>query len=264
MKSFSVATIGFVEREQRVLKSVFAISMNRNPSFAPYVFQRDMPADVVLVAADNPQAMNGWSAYQRIHQGPKAKPVIMLAREKPGGEVKYHLPRPVMVSRLLAMLEQVAIDALGYAPVLAIQANEGGGESSPMAVPASSNDITALVVDDSLPVRIQMKMALQGIASEVDFAETGEQALELLAGNSYSIIFLDVILPGIDGYKVCRTIKKDLEKQKTPVIMLTGNSSSTDQVKGKLAGCDAYLIKPVKQALFREIIDQYLNRTVTS
>lgn len=264
MKSFSVATIGFMEREQRVLKSVFAISMNRNPSFAPYVFRRDMPADVVLVAADNPQAMNGWSAYRRIHQGQKAKPVIMLAREKPEGEVKYHLHRPVMVSRLLAMLEQVAIDEFGYAPVLAIQTKEEDGDSPPMVMSRSSNNITALVVDDSLPVRIQMKMALQGIASQVEFAETGEQALELLASNRYSIIFLDVILPGIDGYKVCRTIKKDPEKQQTPVIMLTGNSSSTDRVKGKLAGCDAYLIKPVKQAVFREIIDRYIPAMVTS
>ena len=114
-------------------------------------------------------------------------------------------------------------------------------------------------VDDSLPVRIQMKKALMDVAGRVDFAETGEQAEQMLEQNRYDIVFLDVILPGVDGYDICKKIKKSPDKGKTPVIMLTSNSSPADQIKGKMAGCDTYLIKPVNQVIFKEVIREYLN-----
>ena len=110
----------------------------------------------------------------------------------------------------------------------------------------------------SLPVRVQLDLALRSLASRVDFAETGEQALDLLQDNAYDIIFLDVILPGVDGYQVCKVIKGQERTKRTPVIMLTSNSSPADQVKGKLAGCDTYLIKPVRPTVFREVVEDYL------
>ncbi len=104
-----------------------------------------------------------------------------------------------------------------------------------------------------------MKKALHNIAGRVDFAETGEEAEKLIRDNTYDIVFLDVILPGVDGYDICKLIKKDPDKGKTPVIMLTSNSSPADRIKGKMAGCDTYLIKPVNQDIFREIIHEYLD-----
>jgi twitching motility two-component system response regulator PilG len=116
----------------------------------------------------------------------------------------------------------------------------------------------ALVVDDSLPVRIQMKSALKSLATHVDFAETGEQGLEFIEKRAYSIVFLDVILPGKDGYEICRRIKKHPLQQRTPVVMLTGNSSPADRVKGRLAGCDTYLMKPVKQSVFEQLVAEFM------
>jgi twitching motility two-component system response regulator PilG len=103
-----------------------------------------------------------------------------------------------------------------------------------------------------------MKKALQNIAGRVDFAESGEEAEKLIQDNTYDIVFLDVILPGVDGYDICKLIKKDPQKGKTPVIMLTSNSSPADSIKGKMAGCDTYLIKPVRQDIFKEVIHEYL------
>ena len=119
--------------------------------------------------------------------------------------------------------------------------------------------ISALVVDDSLPVRIQMKKALQSISKSVDFAETGEEAEKLITQKKYDIVFLDVILPGVDGYDICKTIKKNPLTKDTPVIMLTSNSSPADRMKGKMAGCDTYLIKPVRHDIFKEVIFEYLD-----
>jgi twitching motility two-component system response regulator PilG len=112
--------------------------------------------------------------------------------------------------------------------------------------------------DDSLPVRIQMNMVLQYYANNIDLAETGEKALELLKDNRYDMIFLDVILPGVDGYDIYKTIKGDDAFKSTPVVMLTGNSSAADQDEGKPAGCDSYLIKPVNSDLFKETMTRYI------
>jgi twitching motility two-component system response regulator PilG len=113
-------------------------------------------------------------------------------------------------------------------------------------------------VDDSSTVRKQIELELKLFGIEVDAVESGEQAFELLAQKSYDLIFLDVVLPGIDGYQICKNIKKDKARKKTPVIMLTSKSSPFDRIKGALAGCDTYLTKPVKQTAFQKVIKKHL------
>lgn len=104
----------------------------------------------------------------------------------------------------------------------------------------------ALVVDDSAAIRKQLELELRqaGIAS--DFAETGEEALEKVASNRYDLVFLDIIMPGIDGYETCRQIRMRKEMKKTPIIMLSAKTSPLDEVQGVIAGASTYLTKPVK------------------
>ena len=114
------------------------------------------------------------------------------------------------------------------------------------------------MVDDSLPIRKQIELELKLFGVQADFAETGEHAFEHLQHNTYDIIFLDVMLPGIDGYHVCRSIKKQKSTKRTPVIMLTGKSSTFDRVRGKLSGCKTYLTKPVAHDSFHKVVKKYL------
>lgn len=116
----------------------------------------------------------------------------------------------------------------------------------------------ALVVDDSLPVRKQVAMALKRSGISADFAEDGETALTLVAKNDYEIIFLDVMMPGVDGYEVCKAVKRDKRKKNIPIVMLTGKSSPFDKVKGKLSGCDTYLTKPVGIREFNRTLNKCL------
>lgn len=104
----------------------------------------------------------------------------------------------------------------------------------------------ALVVDDSAAIRKQLEIELRqaGIAS--DFAETGEEALQKVASHSYDLIFLDIIMPGIDGYETCRQMRTRREMKKTPIIMLSAKTSPLDEVQGVIAGASTYLTKPVK------------------
>jgi CheY-like chemotaxis protein len=138
----------------------------------------------------------------------------------------------------------------------------GAPRDSSRARPTSPAQSRFLVVDDSLPVRIQMKEALQRFARTIDFAHDGEQAMILIDNCKYDVIFLDVILPGKDGYDVCRYIRSHALQRQTPVIMLTGNSAPADRVKGKLAGCDTYLIKPVRQSVLTEVISEFIKSPV--
>src|SRR5205085_6269417 len=118
---------------------------------------------------------------------------------------------------------------------------------------------TVLVVDDNASVRMFMKAKLAPFNFEVDFAETGEEAVGLTGSREYTCVFLDVVLPGIDGYQVCKMIKGNKQAmKKTAVVMLTSRSSPFDKLRGSLAGCDEYLTKPLDEDRLLEVIAQFL------
>ena len=120
----------------------------------------------------------------------------------------------------------------------------------------SLGESAALVVDDSLPVRVQMRAGLSSIVARVDFAETGARALQLVETRAYAMIFLDITLPDEDAYEICGSIKKHPLQQGATVVMLTGNSSSADRVMGMLAGFDNCLVKPVRPGAVSELASE--------
>ena len=185
-----------------------------------------------------------------------------MTNHNPRDTELLYIKKPFIASRVLALLDQVSMSELDVAQDLAIA--EGSDQTINRSLPIAlakpkKRTITALVVDDSLPVRIQMGLALRKFATHVDFAETGAKALEYIETDHYDIIFLDVILPDADGYELCKRIKTDGDRKSTPVIMLTSNSAPADHVKGLLAGCDTYLVKPVNGEVFREVVDEFLH-----
>ena len=116
-----------------------------------------------------------------------------------------------------------------------------------------------LVVDDNATVRKFMEAKLAPYGFSADFAETGEQAVGLTGSKEYTCVFLDVVLPGIDGYQVCKLIKSNKQAVKrTAVVMLTSRSSPFDKLRGSLAGCDEYLTKPVDENRLLEVISKFL------
>jgi CheY-like chemotaxis protein len=117
---------------------------------------------------------------------------------------------------------------------------------------------TALVVDDSASVRKQLEIELDLFEVSVDYAEDAERALDLLAKKHYDVAFLDVVLPDMDGFSICKKIKDDKDSKSTKVIMLTGKASHADKVRGTLAGCDSYLVKPVGRTTFQATVKKFL------
>lgn len=114
----------------------------------------------------------------------------------------------------------------------------------------------ALVIDDSAAIRKQLELELRDAGITADFAESGEVALEKIKETQYDLVFLDIIMPGIDGYETCKAMRATTEYKKTPIIMLSGKTSPLDEVQGVIAGATTYLTKPVKSAMLQETLSR--------
>jgi CheY-like chemotaxis protein len=403
--SFSVATLGFEERERGALRDLLRISEHRSPTFNTHVRTSGQLPHIVIVNADRPEAIERWRAFRSANEGSTRFSGVMLGTQPLARPKEYPLARPLLLPQLFTLLERIVAEVQGYqrptmpsnepslfvlsaeelppvpagatgsiappssvqspqpaplpvvktaapaetaaaeiavimeepaneadAPAVnpipqaaepaaavapgtpsgparatnpgvpAAEASSAAAAATPTAAPppvpnstaplgkaladssaiqapasklrvASGSDRSAaagagktriLVVDDSLPVRIQMKTALESFTKSIDFADNGDQAVMLIDNCKYDVIFLDVIMPGRDGYDVCRYIRRHPLQKKTPVIMLTGNSSPADRVKGKLAGCDTYLIKPVRQSVLAEVIGEFIKSSAAA
>ncbi len=257
-KTFMVAFIGIPDNERNVLKNIFKLSLYRARTYM--LVSSNEPSHILIVDADDSMAMAQWrdqhEGVGRSSSNPgitsPSIPAVMVTREKLSTEFSHCIHRPFVATRVLGILDQVVVQT----PNVAVQERMIGGE--PLEPAPEQPTPFALVVDDSSTVRTQITLELKLLGIKVDAAESGEQAFELLTQKNYDMIFLDVVLPGVDGYQICKTIKKDKATKKTPVIMLTSKSSPFDRIKGALAGCDTYLTKPVKQSSFQKTVKKYL------
>ena len=118
--------------------------------------------------------------------------------------------------------------------------------------------IRVLVVDDCMVVRELMSLTLRPMGAVVDIAETGEDALGKIGNTRYDIIFLDVMLPGIDGNRVCKSIKREPKTRHIPVVMLTSRDAVLDKVRGMMSGADVYLTKPLVRSALLSAMERCL------
>jgi DNA-binding response OmpR family regulator len=98
-----------------------------------------------------------------------------------------------------------------------------------------------LTVEDDERIRTAVKLALEDEGWKVDEAETGEDALERFAQAPSDVVLIDIMLPGVDGFEVCRSIRRMSD---VPIIMVTARDDTHDIVAGLEAGADDYLTKP--------------------
>jgi len=114
-------------------------------------------------------------------------------------------------------------------------------------MPVSSNDLNGLrilVVDDSKTIRRTAETLLAKEGCEVFTAVDGFDALAKIADHQPDIIFVDIMMPRLDGYQTCAIIKNNAEYRATPVVMLTSKDGLFDQARGRVVGSDLYLTKP--------------------
>jgi len=101
-----------------------------------------------------------------------------------------------------------------------------------------------MIVDDSPTIRKILGLTLERAGYKVVPEPDGESALERLTQVVPDVILLDIAMPKVDGYEVCKRIKKDTRVAHVPVVMLSGKDALFDKVKGRMAGAADYLTKP--------------------
>ena len=134
-----------------------------------------------------------------------------------------------------------------------------GLSPEPVLVPAAQAYDDILVVDDSDVALKFMQNRLTRYGFRAELAKSGDEALTRVASESYKFVFLDVMMEGLDGYQTCRAIKqRKYASGRAPVIvMLTSRGGSIDKIRGGLAGCDAYLTKPLNEAELLKVLSKH-------
>lgn len=114
--------------------------------------------------------------------------------------------------------------------------------------------IKVMVIDDSNTIRRSAEIFLAQAGCQVVLAEDGFDALAKIADHAPDLIFVDIMMPRLDGYQTCALIKKNPRLKATPVIMLSSKDGLFDRARGRLAGSDEYLTKPfTKESLLRSV-----------
>jgi twitching motility two-component system response regulator PilH len=109
-----------------------------------------------------------------------------------------------------------------------------------------------LIVDDSPTEVFQMKAALEEAGFRVEVAADGQEAIRKAQEMRPDLIFMDIVMPGMDGYRATRTLANDPKTRSIPVIMVTSRGEETDRIWGMRQGAVDFLVKPVTPAQLRE------------
>lgn len=117
-------------------------------------------------------------------------------------------------------------------------------------------NLKVMIIDDSKTIRRTAETLLQREGCQVVTAIDGFDALAKVAETNPDIIFVDIMMPRLDGYQTCAILKNNQNYQNIPVIMLSSKDGLFDQAKGKIVGSDQYLTKPFSK---EELIDAIQN-----
>jgi len=119
------------------------------------------------------------------------------------------------------------------------------------------DNLRILAVDDT-PLNLQLIKQILGEDYQLVFSTNGEKALELAAQNPPDLILLDIRMPGMDGFEVCRRIKGTSETRHIPVLFISATDFDEDINAGFDAGADDFVLKPINPLLLRRRVATYL------
>lgn len=268
-KVFKVALCGFSNSEHNVVGRAFKLSSVRPRQYLRWADGEARAPDLYLVNDDLSDGPERWRGLASAHAQLPAAPVLRIGSDDGAQDGFYEdavadfCRRPLIASRLLTALDKLVVRFFHYTPELVIgdanSSSEAIADIEQVSSTAAQGDEAKriLVVDDSAAVRQLMDVKLSMEGHRVEFAHTGEEALRCVRKFTYDLIFLDVMLPGINGYEVCRVLKREL-KSPTPVVILTSKSSRIDRLRGSLASADGYLIKPLPAGELDTVLKRFI------
>lgn len=256
---YTVALQGFSDFERGALRSFFRLAAERAPA---YVQVDDLDrCDFVIADADQAASL------QAVTDAGRTGDTVFVGAHAPPRAMAW-LPRPIDPMHILRELDSLAEQRHSSPGELrSALADVSWNEPVPSRFGSSFGDLDqsgpdVLVAEDSAVARRFLQVKLQQLGYRVHLAGSGDEAITMLQQEHFDIAFLDVVLgpPGsVDGLGVCQQVKHDPAfAGKVPkVVLVTGLSGPTDRVRGTLAGCDAYITKPVDEALLFKVLAEF-------
>ncbi|MDH5632283.1 MAG: response regulator [Gammaproteobacteria bacterium] len=119
--------------------------------------------------------------------------------------------------------------------------------------------VKVMIIDDSSTIRRTAEALLNKAGYEVFTAGDGFEAMSMITDNQPDIIFVDIMMPRLDGYQTCQLIKNNKKFKETPVIMLSSKDGLFDRARGRIAGSQEHVNKPFTQEELIDVINRYVH-----
>ncbi len=253
--TFRVAVFGLARKFQRLAEIILRHARHNQYRFvlAPEVPQSGLPVSALPpfdIAMVDMTVRGGPEVAHRLRP---ARPVVRVGRRCDAERGQDDLLQSGFTLELLRTLNRVVEEAL-------LRQGRAAPWSTPGAASGPAQRPCALVVDDSPTVRRQLAMALRRIGLDCVVAGDAPAVRTAFATQRFDLVFLDIVMPDLDGLRLARAIKRHPTLHRTPVIILTSRSSPLDMLRGALAGCDTYLTKPTTLGSLREAVGRHLGR----
>jgi twitching motility two-component system response regulator PilG len=133
----------------------------------------------------------------------------------------------------------------------------GSADGTGATATGGSSALKIMVIDDSKTIRRTAETLLKNEGYEVIVATDGFEALSMIADHRPALIFLDIMMPRLDGYQTCALIKHHKVFRHTPVVMLSSKDGLFDRARGRVVGSDNYITKPFTREELLAAIEQH-------
>ncbi|MDZ7591527.1 MAG: response regulator [Rubrivivax sp.] len=254
-KTYRVALLGFSLFERSTLATYFRLATQRHPCFE-LVSARD-GSDFILADADDAASVQLVRATERLGQ------TVFVGSQAPDGAVAWMM-RPIDPLQVMRELEAMLLPRDGGAEPAAAKTSAAKTSAARPAPaeqrPGPPPGPAALLVDDSALALRFLASRLQPWGLAVECVSTSGKAVERLAQRNYEFVFIDVELGAeseLDGLVLCQHIKRHHPLAGSLLVMVSAHHSELDRVRGTLAGCDAYLGKPLQAAELERLLQRH-------
>jgi twitching motility two-component system response regulator PilG len=260
-ESIAVGMVGISIDDASKLRKIFQLSSTRKRRYVENAADSEKMAQIII--------SGDLEITVKEHQ-------VLVVYGKNSSNSSFHIQPPLMSLRVLRMLDGIELKKPKNLSVIntprkieRVKVLDKNAANETETQGKKNSSYRVLIVDDSLLIHKALKIELNkaSFKTQNDYTESGEDCLKLISENQYDMIFLDIMMPGIDGFKTCTEIRKVASYKKVPVIMLSAKTSPVDEVKGVMAGCTSYLTKPINHEDFKRLLgrmDSWMKKCKTS